>query len=101
MKRTTVVNKRTMGPATPDDVYIGRPSVYGNRYSHKPSNVPGTIMVSSRAEAIRRHREDLLNNPELVERIRRELAGKRLTCFCHPEECHGDTLAKIANGESW
>ena len=29
--------------------------------------------------------------------IRRELAGKRLGCFCKPKPCHADVLADLAN----
>jgi hypothetical protein len=25
-----------------------------------------------------------------------ELKGKRLGCFCHPQPCHGDVLAELA-----
>ena len=32
-------------------------------------------------------------------RVRDELSGKRLGCFCAPLPCHGDVLAEIANSE--
>ena len=28
-----------------------------------------------------------------------ELKGKRLGCFCHPQPCHGDVLAELADRE--
>jgi len=33
----------------------------------------------------------------MIERVKRELKGKVLGCWCHPKECHGDVLARIAN----
>lgn len=72
------------------DVYIGRPSVWGNPF------VVGRD--GSRRTVIDLYRQWLLERPGLVERARRELVGKRLGCFCAPLPCHGDVLMEIANG---
>jgi hypothetical protein len=40
----------------------------------------------------------LRDRPELIERARRELKGKRLGCYCAPKPCHGDVLARVAEG---
>ena len=87
----------------PFDVYIGRPSVWGNPYSHK-SNTKARYLVSSAEEAVLEYREWLRANPKLIERARRELRGKVLGCWCKTKAnpgapCHGDVLAQIANGE--
>lgn len=37
----------------------------------------------------------VVNQPELVERARRELTGHDLVCWCEPERCHGETWIKI------
>lgn len=77
------------------DVYIGRPSKYGNPFSHKPDSVAKWI-VGSINEAVEKHKEWFLNNPELMEDCKRELKGKILGCWgCTP--CHGYILAKVAN----
>ena len=34
------------------------------------------------------------------DRIRTELVGKRLGCFCKPQPCHGDVLAELANNNA-
>jgi uncharacterized protein DUF4326 len=81
----------------PHDVYIGRPSPWGNPFSHKPSNVPGITLVASLEEALERYEEWLIEQPELVERVRQELKGKVLGCWCAPKPCHGHILARIAN----
>lgn len=51
----------------PYDLYIGRgrdpetgePGEWGNPYSHRPSRVPGVVVVSSVEEAIERYRRHL------------------------------------------
>lgn len=74
----------------PYDVYIGRPSEWGNPFSHLPASA-AEWRVATRDEAIRKYEEWLLAQPELVDRVRRVLRGKVLSA------CHGDVLARIAN----
>jgi hypothetical protein len=92
--KTRVVNQRR----EKFDVYIGRPSVWGNPYSH----LDGTLAqyrVKDRGEAIERFREWFLGQPELVARARKELRGKVLGCWCKPAGCHGDVIAEIIDAE--
>ena len=80
----------------PYDVYIGRPSKWGNPYSRKPGIAK--FKVSTRAEAIYQHKNWILSQPELMDEIRKELKGKILGCWCdNPYGCHGYTLWCIAN----
>jgi uncharacterized protein DUF4326 len=69
------------------DVYIGRPSKWGN-----PFVLDGR---SSREEVIAKYRAWLLCQPELVAALP-ELKGKVLGCWCAPKSCHGDVLAELA-----
>lgn len=78
------------------DVYVGRPSPWGNPFSHKPS-AHARWRVKTRQEAVERFEEWLMSQPELVERVRRELRGKVLGCWCRPAACHADVLARVAN----
>jgi hypothetical protein len=71
------------------DVYIGRPSKWGNPFI--------TGIDGNRDEVIAKHREWVYSNPEMISEIRSELKGKRLACWCHPKSCHGDVLSYIAN----
>ena len=73
----------------PYDVYVGRPSKWGN--DHK------MIELKSKEEAIRKYIEDLVNDPWLITYHLGELQGKVLGCFCAPQACHGDVLARLAN----
>ena len=70
------------------DVYIGRPSKWGNPF------VIGRD--GTRDDVIARYEAWLLEQPELVAALP-ELAGKTLGCWCAPRACHGDVLARLAN----
>jgi len=72
-----------------DGVYIGRPSKFGNPFEIGKDG--------DREEVIRKYKEWILNQPELVEDAKRELKGKDLVCWCAPLACHGDILLEIAN----
>lgn len=76
------------------DVYIGRPSKWGNPFP--------LIKNANKAERERvlKLYEDWLNTQgPLKSQIKRELKGKVLGCWCAPKLCHGDVLARIADEE--
>lgn len=77
------------------DVYVGRPSKWGNPYSHLDGTL-AQFKTATRKEAIEKYREYLLSNPELMACIG-ELRGKVLGCWCAPKSCHAEILAEIAN----
>jgi hypothetical protein len=79
---TSVVNLRHAAY----DVYIGRPSKWGNPFE---IGKDGT-----RAQVVAKYREYILNNPELLKDLV-ELKGKRLGCWCSPQLCHGDVLVEL------
>ena len=70
------------------DVYIGRPSKWGNPF------VVGKD--GDRETVIELYREWLTDNPSLLEDLV-ELKGKVLGCWCAPNACHGDVLLELAN----
>ena len=69
----------------PYDVYIGRPSKWGNPFS---IGKDGT-----REETIIKYEEYLLSRPDLMAALP-ELKQKVLGCWCKPKACHGDILVK-------
>jgi hypothetical protein len=89
---TTVVNRLR----EPFDVYIGRPSVWGNPFSHLPFDTLATVRVPTLADAIAAYEVWILLQPALLARLH-ELRGKRLGCWCKPGLCHGDVLARLAD----
>lgn len=80
------------------DVYIGRPSKWGNPFSHKDGTL-AEFKVDSREGAIEKFDEWVRSQPEMMKAIKRELKGKVLGCWCSPKLCHGHVLAWIANEE--
>lgn len=80
------------------DVYIGRGSKWGNIFSHNP-NSQAKYLVDTRDEAIEKHKEWFLSQPEMIAMAKKELKNKILGCFCHPpyKSCHGDILLETAN----
>jgi hypothetical protein len=80
----------------PFDVYIGRPSVWGNPFSHEASTI-AKFRVTTREEAIERYEAWFLAQPGLVALAKEVLRGKVLGCWCDPKPCHGHVLARIAN----
>lgn len=70
------------------DVYIGRPSKWGNPFA---IGKDGT-----REEVIQKYREWAAARG-LDKAAAAELRGKTLACWCSPLPCHGDILAEWAN----
>lgn len=82
-----VLNKRNVRRFECNQVYIGRPSKWGNPF------VIGKD--GSREDVVRKYEEFFLKS-KLVHSIE-ELRGKNLVCWCAPLACHGDVLLKYAN----
>jgi len=70
----------------PYDVYIGRPSKWGNPFRIGEDG--------NRMEVIRRYEEYIRSNPSLLSDLD-ELRGKILGCYCAPLPCHGDVLIAL------
>ena len=82
----------------PYDVYIGRPSKFGNPFSHKGGTL-AQVEVETREEAIVCFENYVYATPWLLKAIKEELKGKTLGCWCSPLACHGEVLLKIANSD--
>jgi hypothetical protein len=83
-------------------VYIGRPGEWGNPYSHL-GGVSPKWRCKSREEAVSKYRAWLMarmqKKPDLIWRMRDELQGKTLGCWCKPLACHGDVIVEILESE--
>jgi hypothetical protein len=80
------------------DVYIGRPSKWGNPFSHK-SGTQAKYQVATREEAIAAYKALLwqqIKDGTVTLQELAELDGKVLGCWCKPAACHGDVLAAAA-----
>ena len=80
----------------PFDIYVGRPSKWGNPFTHK-GGTQAEFVLGSREEAIAAYREWLTKGEgmHLLDDLH-ELKGKVLGCWCKPSACHGDVLAELA-----
>ena len=72
----------------PHDMYIGRPTKWGNPF------VIGRD--GTREEVIAKYRAWIVEQPELMAALP-ELRRKVLACYCAPLPCHGDVLVELAN----
>ena len=85
--KTRVVHKKK----AKFDVYIGRPSIFGNPYS---------VMKYGRQGCIHQYRLYFYNkikkDPEFKKKVL-DLKGKTLGCWCKPLACHGDIIAEYIN----
>ena len=82
----------------PFDIYIGRPSKWGNPFSHL-SDTLADFKVSSREAAIEAYENWILQQADLLADLP-ELKGKILGCWCSPKACHGEVLVRLANMEA-
>jgi hypothetical protein len=125
-----IQRRRTRGWTAPLDtegrkpIYVGRGTRYGNpwavihlttgtgwavqwaghRDQHKPLGlndlVPAKDQHDAHALAVEMFETWVHAHPQLLERARRELAGRDLMCWC-PDAlpCHADALLRLANPE--
>lgn len=83
-----IYNKRTDSiPA--GAVLIDRSTEFGNPYEIGPDG--------DRDDVCDKFNARLARTPGLIARVRRELRGKDLICWCEPLRCHGRILLKLAN----
>jgi Domain of unknown function (DUF4326) len=85
-----VLNKHRSGIPS-GAVYIGRGSAFGN-----PFEIPRD---GDREEVIEKFLLWIKTQPKLIERVKLELRGRDLVCYCSPQACHGNILLSIANDQ--
>lgn len=77
-------------------VYIGRPSKFGNPYTHLPYAKGTEFFCETREKAVEKYEQYLINNKNLMDSLH-ELKFKTLGCYCKPKSCHGDILKKYVD----
>ncbi len=84
-----VSNARKAGKfTTQTQVYVGRPSKWGNPF------VIGRD--GTRSEVIAKYRAWIVKQPDPMASLD-ELRGRNLVCWCAPHACHADVLIELAN----
>lgn len=81
-------NQLVVTRGEPHDVYIGRPSRWGNPFRIGRDGTREEVV-----EKFRQYAKETFTQADLE-----SLRGKRLACYCAPKPCHGDVLAEMANG---
>lgn len=80
-----------------DAVYVGRPSVWGNPYTHMKVGTIASYTVKTRDDAVTKFRDLVEGDSTFRQNIKEHLKGKDLVCWCAPKTCHADVLLEIAN----
>ncbi|WIM94302.1 DUF4326 domain-containing protein [Actinoplanes oblitus] len=85
-------------------IYVGRaaPGLKASPF-HNGHKVGGTCRICGRthdrADSVTTYSRELAADPERIERVRAELAGADLACWCSLDgPCHGDVLIRVAAG---
>ena len=91
--KTKVINIKS---GEPYDIYIGRamPGYVQSLYHNPIRLVPGM----TREECLQKLLKIWSTQPELIARMRNELLGKRLGCWCAPQMCHGHLIVELIEG---
>ncbi len=94
-----VQRKRTKGWRMPaNTVYVGRPTVFQNRWKIGVQSLRLGKTLETNAEAVDCFRNMLIEAPHMAAYARERLAGKNLACWCALDQpCHADVLLEIAN----
>ncbi|MFJ6215066.1 DUF4326 domain-containing protein [Streptomyces sp. NPDC092296] len=118
-----VQRRRTVGWRAPEGArYVGRGTRFGNpwvvtqtrdawavnwtgprgeRQQARPAFYGFTDRRTAHEKAVAYYRQWLHARPDMVARVRAELAGRDLMCWC-PDglPCHADVLLAVARGEN-
>ena len=88
-----ILNARLVGKQRANAVYCGRPSVYGNPFFMKNE--------SMRAQVCDQYREWIYQPAQawLRAKMKEDLIGKDLICWCAPARCHCETIREIVESK--
>jgi hypothetical protein len=95
-----IQRKRTRGyKLPPNTVCVTRPSKWGNPF--RVGDTCGAVVITNAQMAVDLHRDmvlDIFCAYDFRLRLRKELRGKNLACWCKVgTPCHADILLRIAN----
>ena len=85
-----LLNRRTDRPR-PRQIYIGRPSKWGNSFRLTADADRIRVIALYRVDLVHKLRTGRLTRAELA-----ELDGRPLVCWCAPLACHGHVLLAAA-----
>jgi hypothetical protein len=102
MTPVRIQRKRIKGWKMPEGaVYVGRPTMWGNRWKIGTHSNRLGRSVETLAEAVELYRALIWTEPRHKAWVRENLAGKNLACWCRLDQpCHADVLLELANPPS-
>jgi hypothetical protein len=74
------------------DIYIGRPSIFGNPFTIGKDGTRKEVIDKYRIYFTRQIDTNIIFKREV-----QKLNGKILGCWCKPKNCHGDIIAEYLN----
>jgi len=89
MEKTKVINIKK-GKC---DIYIGRPSIFGNPYTIGRDG--------DRNEVVKQYKIYFYDRIEKDKDFKESISwlkGKKIGCYCYPLPCHGDIIVKYLEG---
>lgn len=94
------IYNKSKGNVPKEAVYVGRPTIYGNPFTHLPvKDTRAETQVHTREDAIKAYerwaRLEARDKPEFRQAVK-SLYKKDLVCWCWPLDCHALVLAKLA-----
>lgn len=109
-RRVQIRSRKEIVKLPENTVYCGRPTIFGNPYKPADYIEPVIRMTGcgdrdiyyvsklARLYCLLDYKAYLDKRPDLKEKMRQELKGKNLACFCSlNQECHVDLILRIAN----
>lgn len=93
----TVANVRTYRGSMNDAVYVGRPSLYGNPFKIGQWTREGTPQTRQQVIALFEHWWLSDDRAALRGQAAGVLKDKVLLCWCAPQSCHAEIIAKTVN----
>ena len=81
--------------------YVGRPSVFGNLFSHKDATL-AKYKTQTREEAVEKYKQyfyEKIKDDDFRDKVM-FLKDKTLVCFCHPLACHAHIIAEYLESKN-
>lgn len=78
------------------DVYVGRPSKWGNPYTHLEKPTLAEHIVDSVDDALIEYEKYLIDNDILFNSLY-ELKYKKIACWCKNKKCHAYIIKKYVD----
>lgn len=94
---TTVTTYHTVNRLRPM-VYVGRPSPLGNPFVLGRDGDRATVIAKYKRwlrDKVEARDQPVLDELNKIRAIRTGKGEVQLICYCYPEECHADVIARV------